>query len=87
MEIRDCGCRTICGVMDGFRDGMSLAGKAEDDSNKEKLILNSIDFTVRNMKGVLDKTQYSKFMRCFNLTLVNRGFKEEIALYGIRNSK
>ena len=68
-------------IYDVFCKGMHDAGNLSSDKRKEKMVLSSIDYALRNMRGYLDDVQYRKFLKELNTNLYNKGFMEEIYAY------
>lgn len=42
---------------------------------KEAMLKNAMEFNAKNMREILTKEQYRKYMKAFNVTMVNRGWK------------
>lgn len=68
-------------IYDIFCKGMNDAGNLVSDKRRQKMILSSIDYALRNMRGYLDDIQYRKFLKELNINLYKKGFIEEIYAY------
>jgi hypothetical protein len=68
-------------IYDAFCDGMNRAKLANNEISRERLVLNSIDYVIKNMHIYLNKEQYRKFLIKLNTSLYERGFLMESLRY------
>lgn len=57
-----------------FSSAMHQAEYAEGEE-KTAMFKHAMEFNAKNMKGILTKEQYAKYMKVFKVTMVNRGIK------------
>ena len=57
-----------------FEDSLRGASVMGNDGRK-KMVKNSIDFDLKNMKFILNDEQFKKYVKILNVTLVNRGIE------------
>lgn len=56
-----------------FSDGVRYAAIMPTDERRKNMINNAIEYDLQNMKYVLSKEQYKKYLKVLNQTLINRG--------------
>lgn len=56
-----------------FSDGVRYAAIMPTDERRKNMIDNAIEYDLQNMKYVLSKEQYKRYLKVLNQTLINRG--------------
>lgn len=56
-----------------FSDGVRYAAIMPTDERRKNMIDNAIEYNLQNMKYVLSKEQYKRYLKVLNQTLINRG--------------
>ena len=56
-----------------FSDGIRYAAIMPTDERRKNMINNAIEYDLQNMKYVLSKEQYKRYLKVLNQTLINRG--------------
>ena len=56
-----------------FSNGMKCAAAMPTDERRKNMIGNAVEYDLQNMKYVLNKEQYRKYLKVLNQTLNNRG--------------
>ena len=66
---------SVKNIQEVFTESLRCAAVMNDNS-REKMVKNAINYDLSNLKYVLTDDQYKKYVRVLNVTLANRGIKE-----------
>lgn len=72
LELSDDQKESVESVHKVFSESLRYAA-VMDNENRNALIKNVIDYDLKNMKYILTKEQYKKYLKVLNATMVNRG--------------
>lgn len=81
LELEEDDIALVRYIHDTFCNGMKFASEASTEDSRNKIIFNSINYEIANMSSILSYYQYRKFLRIFNISLVNKGFGDIIVNY------
>ena len=66
LELSDDQIDIVDGIQKGFADGLRCAATMEDDESRKNMVSNSIEYDLQNMRYVLTKEQFRKYIKVLN---------------------
>ena len=76
LKLSDDQIDFVDSIQKGFTDGLRCAATMEDMASRERMVNNSIEYDLQNMRYVLTKKQFRKYIKVLNTTMINRGIKK-----------
>ena len=76
LELSNDQIESVSHVQKVFEENLKYASYMNGESRK-RMVRNSIDFDLKNMKYVLSNEQYKKYLTILNVTLTNRNIERD----------